>query len=104
VMSKSVESRKSDMWPEERPGYDPRVTVAYAAVPVIPSPRPKVPIWVEEKLCALIAVAGVLWSVQAVTSPISRVANLMATPGPLERCAISILVWLHSKWRHSIGV
>jgi hypothetical protein len=103
AMSEPVQLHTSDMWPEERPGYDAPVPVAYAALPVVPSPRPGIPLWVEEKVAACIAVAGVLWSAQAVTTPISRVANLTATPGPLELCGISILVWLHIKWRRSMG-
>jgi len=102
-MSKRVQVGTSDTWPEERPGYDKPVPVAYAAVTVYPSPKPKLPLWVEEKVSACIALAGLLWSVQALTSPISRIANLTATPGPLELCGISILIWLHIKWRHSLA-
>ena len=102
-MSEPVQFRAPDMWPEERAGYDAPVPVAYAAVPVPASPKPAVPLWVEEKVSALIAIAGVIWSVQALTEPISRLTNLTATPGPLELCGASILVWLHTKWRRSIG-
>jgi hypothetical protein len=91
------------MWPEERSGYDAPVPVAYAAVAVTASPRPRVPLWVEEKLVAGIALAGVLWCVQVMTDPISRLTNLIATPGPLEVCGISILFWLHTRWRHSLA-
>jgi hypothetical protein len=91
------------VWPEERSGYDVRVPVAYAPAPPVASFKPRIPLWVEEKIAAGIAVSGVLWGVQAATSPISRVENLTATPGPLELCGISILVWLHSRWRRSVG-
>ncbi len=101
-MSEPVQLGKSDIWPEERSGYDTSVPVAYAPLPVVPSPKPKIPLWVEDKLTGALAVGGVLWSAQVATSPISRVANLTATPGPLELCGISILVWLHTKWRRSV--
>ena len=104
VMSNSVPTSKSDMWPEERSGYDERIPVAYAPVTASgASFKSKIPLWVKGKTAAFIAACGLLWSAQVLTAPISRVANLTATPGPLEICAVSILIWLHTKWRRSVG-
>jgi len=92
------------MWPDERSGYDERIPIAYASVAAVGgSSNSKIPLWVEEKTAAFIAVCGLLWSAQVLTAPISRVTNLAATPGPLEICAVSILIWLHTKWRRSVG-
>jgi hypothetical protein len=58
---------------------------------------------VEERLGSLIAGAGLIWAAREAAKDLG--ANLQFTQlptGPLEICAIGILVWLHAKWRRSL--
>lgn len=56
-------------------------------------------IHMEEQFASIVAAAGVVWSVDFLTA--TRIpAHAMVFPeGPLEVCAIGILIWLHAKWR-----
>ena len=57
----------------------------------------------EERLGSLIAAAGVIWTARVGTQdPVSIWQFTVLPPGPLEVCAIGILVWLHAKWRRSL--
>lgn len=56
----------------------------------------------EERLGSLIASAGLIWGTQVLTANIHDLDSLMKTPGPLEVCAVGILIWLHAKWRRSV--
>ena len=56
----------------------------------------------EERFGCLVAAGGVIWGVQVGTINLLVPATLMLTPGPLETCAIGILIWLHAKWRRSV--
>ena len=57
----------------------------------------------EERLGSLIAAGGLIWAVRQGTQDLATIWKLtVAPPGPLEICAIGILVWLHAKWRRSI--
>jgi hypothetical protein len=96
-------STPSDVWPVEKQGYEKPVPVAYAPLHVPPSPKSKFPVAWEERLASLMAGAGVIWGVQVLTSPIARVSKLMGTAGPLELCAIAVLIWIHAKWRRSLA-
>ena len=59
----------------------------------------------EESLGSLIAGGGIIWSVQEATKGLAELWQLrLLRPGPLEVCAIGILVWLHAKWRRSVNV
>ncbi len=58
----------------------------------------------EERLGCLIASAGLVWGAQVLTANIHDLDSLMRTPGPLEVCALGILMWLHAKWRRSVAV
>jgi hypothetical protein len=58
----------------------------------------------EERLGSLISSAGLMWGTQVLTVDIHDLDSLMKTPGPLEVCAIGILIWLHAKWRRSVLV
>jgi hypothetical protein len=55
----------------------------------------------EERIAGLIAAAGVIWAVRVVATSMLPAYATELTVGPLETCAIGILVWLHAKWRRS---
>jgi hypothetical protein len=94
---------QSEVWPEEREGYHSHGPAAYPVVEVAPSPRSFIPVWLEERFACLLAGGAIVWSFRVFTSPMLRVSKLTDNPGPLELCAISFLIWLHAKWRRSVG-
>lgn len=57
----------------------------------------------EERLGSLIAAAGIVWAVHEGTKDLVALWQLkILPPGPLEVCAIGVLIWLHAKWRHAV--
>jgi hypothetical protein len=58
----------------------------------------------EERIASLIATAGIVWTAQIATSQFTGYSNIFMRQGPLEICAVGILVWLHAKWRRSIAL
>lgn len=59
----------------------------------------------EERVGSLVAAGGIIWAVRVATQNMSTLWNFSVTqPGPLEVCALGILVWLHAKWRRSLKV
>lgn len=57
----------------------------------------------EERLGSLAAAGGIVWAVWVATQNVSTLWNFSITqPGPLEICALGILMWLHARWRRSI--
>ncbi len=59
----------------------------------------------EERLGSLIAAAGAIWVAHEGTKGLASIWQFtLLPPGPLEVCAIGILVWLHAKWRRSTKV
>jgi len=57
----------------------------------------------EERLGSLIAAGVLMWTVRVGTQDLASIWQLtVLPPGPLEICAIGILVWLHAKWRRSV--
>jgi hypothetical protein len=59
--------------------------------------------WFEARMGALIAAAGVGWAVYHGTYETHNLSEgftaIYLKSGPLEVCAIGILIWLHAKWR-----
>lgn len=54
---------------------------------------------------SLIAAAGLVWTAQVGTHDIYSVWQFsILPPGPLEVCAIGILIWLHAKYRRSVKI
>jgi len=96
-------SGPSDDWPQERVGYTDVRHGEYAPTPTTRRNQPLTLVRVEEILSSLIAAAGVIWGVRIATTNPSNLDALCQTPGPLEVCAIGILVWLHAKWRRSVS-
>ncbi len=59
----------------------------------------------EERLGSLIAAAGAIWVAHEGTKGLASIWQFtLRPPGPLEVCAIGILVWLNAKWRRSTKV
>lgn len=57
----------------------------------------------ETRIGSLIAVVGVIWAAKLNTLNFTALPRAMLfPPGPLETCAIGILIWLHAKWRRSV--
>jgi hypothetical protein len=58
----------------------------------------------EARLGSLVAAGGVIWTANIATKNFTSLDNLLLPSGPLELCAIGILIWLHAKWRGSVTV
>ena len=93
---------------ERREGYiDNRPVIAYAAVhkPAVQAPpkrRHLLSIRAEEYIACVIAAGGAGWAVYVGTMDYDSLWRLqIMPPGPIEVCALGILVWLHAKWRRS---
>ena len=57
----------------------------------------------EERLGSVIAGLGLVWTAAAGTRDIASVWQFSIwPPGPLEICAIGVLVWLHAKYRRTL--
>jgi hypothetical protein len=60
------------------------------------------PIHGEEWIASLIAAAGVIWAIGVAATSMLPAYAMELTVGPLETCAIGILIWLHAKWRRTL--
>ena len=59
----------------------------------------------EERLGSLISAAGTIWGVWEATQDLAHLWRFtVLPPGPLEVCALGVLIWLHAKWRRSVKV
>ena len=61
----------------------------------------------EVRLGSLTAAAGLIWTAKLATDNFTGIDAFSFTRlprGPLEICAIGILVWLHAIWRKSLHV
>jgi hypothetical protein len=91
-----------NIWSGEPASY-PVVAVGPVRKPI---PVQHVSVWrrikSEERFGSLIASGGLVWATQVLTNDIHNTSTLMNTPGPLEVCAIGVLIWLHAKWRRSV--
>lgn len=56
----------------------------------------------EVRLGSLISAGGMVWTTYVATSDYAALWHMqILPPGPVEVCALGILVWLHAKWRRS---
>ena len=56
-------------------------------------------------LGSLVAGGGIVWAAYIATNDFQGLDKLEMPPGgPIEVCALGILIWLHAKWRSSIAV
>jgi hypothetical protein len=58
----------------------------------------------ESRLGSLVAAGGIIWTAHLATKDFTSFDNIILPSGPLELCAIGILVWLHAKWRGSVSL
>ena len=59
----------------------------------------------EERFGSLLAAGGIIWATHVATSDYANLWQIrVSPPGPLEVCALGILVWLHAKWRRSATI
>lgn len=96
-------------WDKGREGY---VESRSKFVPVVEVPKlgkkPKggenfLLIRAEESIGSLLAAAGTVWLVYVATTDFTNMWQMrIMPPGPIEICAIGILIWLHAKWRRSV--
>ncbi len=67
--------------------------------------EPLLAISTEERLGSLIAAGGMIWGAYAATVHFAGIVSFeLIPPGPIEVCALGILVWLHAKWRRSTKI
>ena len=95
-------------WDEGRQGY---VDVPTTHTPIqqparrASSQRHLLSIRAEERLGSLIAAGGTIWATYVATEDYASLWRMqIMPPGPVEVCALGILVWLHAKWRRSMKV
>jgi hypothetical protein len=91
--------RQSDYWPEHEDRPELHVVVHSSAGSRL---------WnlffgvkTETRVGSLVAAAGLIMAASTGTSAFTSLADLTFPPGPLEICAIGLLIWLHAKWRHA---
>ena len=58
----------------------------------------------EARLASLVSAGGVIWTANVATKNFTSFDNIVLPSGPLELCAIGVLIWLHAKWRASVKV
>ena len=56
----------------------------------------------EVRIASLIAAVGVIWAVRVTATSMLPAYATELTFGPLEICALGILMWLHAKWRRTV--
>ncbi len=64
-------------------------------------------IHVEVRIGSLVAASGLIWAVKCATTNFTGIDafGFARLPrGPLEICAIGILIWLHATWRKSVHI
>ena len=48
----------------------------------------------------MIAAAGLVWATKILTADFTGVPNVQLPPGgPMEVCALGIVIWMHAKFR-----
>jgi hypothetical protein len=59
----------------------------------------------EERLGSLLAAGGTIWATYVATVDYASLWQMqILPPGPMEVCALGVLIWLHAKWRRSTKV
>ncbi len=108
LRSASTSARTTkDLWPAERKGYTDVRRVAYAPVSETPLPKQHrgLPIEIQERMSTLIVLAGMIAAAHAAIGNFSGVLRLDLLPtGPLEVCALGVLLWLQAKWRRLVRI
>jgi hypothetical protein len=76
-------------------------------VPVVAIPKQKKQegdsVRTEVRLASLIAAGGMIWAIYVATVDYNDLWHMkIMPPGPVEVCALGVLMWLHAKWRRSL--
>ena len=88
-----------------RDGYTPTPSTYLPRKAVAPKKSEGVRIRTEVRLGSLIAAGGVIWTAHEATRDVTSLWQLrILPPGPLEVCAIGILVWLHARYRQATRI
>jgi hypothetical protein len=58
----------------------------------------------EARIASLVSAGGIIWTANLATQKFTTIDHIVLPTGPLELCAIGILIWLHAKWRSSVTV
>lgn len=58
----------------------------------------------EARIGSLVAAGGIIWTVNDATRNFTNFDNIFLPAGPLELCAIGVLIWLHARWRASVSL
>jgi len=84
-----------DPWPYEREGYSDTTNLKLR---LNAEGRRHSGLRLEERLGNLLGISGIIWAFYVMTKD-ANPEQLMQTPGPLELCAVALLLWMHTKWR-----
>ena len=95
-------------WPTEREGYTETIRPAYVPGPpttkIISTKKSGIGLSIatQEHLGSLIAGVGLIYSTYTITQNVAAVVKIgVWPPGPLETCAIGVILWLTAKWRRA---
>jgi len=98
-------------WDARREGYVDNRSKFIPVVDIPKAPKKKasqggvLSVRAEERLGSLLAAAGTAWLVYVATTDFNHMWQMrIMPPGPVEVCAVGILMWLHAKWRRSVKV
>ena len=61
----------------------------------------------EVRIGSIVAAGGLVWAAKLASADWTGIDAFSFTRlprGPLEVCAIGVLIWLHAKWRSSVSV
>jgi len=58
----------------------------------------------EERIGSIVAGGGIAWATAAATDRLRGFEGILSSSGPMEICAVGILIWIHAKWRRSTTV
>ena len=56
----------------------------------------------EAQLGSLVAGGGIVWIAVIAAPQLGSASGITFPTGPMEVCAVGILIWLHAKWRGSV--
>ena len=56
----------------------------------------------EGQIGSIVAGAGIVWMAWVAIPQLSSPSGIALPAGPIETCAVGILIWLHAKWRGSM--
>ncbi len=57
----------------------------------------------EEHIGILLAMGGVSWAVFRLRMFLMYLSPQWMWTGPLQVCALGLLIWVHAKWRRSVA-